>query len=328
MTEAHAIEVREMSQTGQVRRAASALAERIGFDAEASGRASLVATEAATNLVKHAHGGEILLSAVGESGKGSLEIVAMDRGPGIPDVDRALRDGYSTTGSIGGGLGAIQRNSSRFDLYSGAGGTLLFSRVGGEDRSVVEVGTVQTPHPSEQVCGDAWAIIEKPGRTLVFIADGLGHGEDARTPALLGAHVFARHADEPPAAILHRVHDALKPTRGAAAAVLELDSHDRLARFAGIGNISASVHLNEGSRSMVSHHGVLGHSVRKIQEFVYPWPAGANVIVHSDGIGTHWDLNRYPGLAARRPALIAAALYRDFRRRNDDATVIALREAA
>lgn len=339
MMEAQAIPVREMSQAGQVRRAAAVLAEHIGFDSEDTGRVGLVATEAATNLVKHAQGGEIVLSTVAEQEVRSVEIVALDHGPGIRDMDRALRDGFSTTGSLGGGLGAIRRNSSRFDLYSGESGTILFARVdsSGDPGDVaepaksggaIEVGAVPVPCPGETISGDSWAVTQAPGRTLVFVADGLGHGVDAHAAASLATRIFRLHAAEAPASILERIHEALRPTRGAAAAVLSLSAGDRVACFAGIGNISASVHTNGESRSMVSHHGVLGHSVRKVQEFVYPWPPRALVVLHTDGIGTHWDLARYPGLEQRRPGLIAAALYRDFNRGRDDATVVALREAA
>jgi len=325
---AQAIEVREMSQTGQVRRAASLLAERIGFDAEASGRVGLVATEAATNLVKHAKGGEIILSTVMDDAGQAIEIVAMDRGPGIRDMERAMRDGYSTAGSIGGGLGAIARNSSRFDLYTGTSGTILYSRVGGSPDARIEVGAIRVPHSGEALSGDAWAVANASGRTLVLMVDGLGHGADAHAAASLAVRVFSEQATGGPVPILERIHEALRPTRGAAGAVLELDHRERAARFAGIGNISGSIHAKGDSRSMVSHHGVLGHSVRKVQEFAYPWPRLAQVVLHTDGIGTHWDLSRYPGLESRRPVLIAAALYRDFSRRRDDATVVALREVA
>ncbi len=93
MTGHLAITVHEMSQTGEARRRAAALAERLGFNAEESGRVGLVVTEAATNLVKHAHGGEIVLSPSGVDEARAVEILAMDRGPGIDDLERALGDG-------------------------------------------------------------------------------------------------------------------------------------------------------------------------------------------------------------------------------------------
>lgn len=355
MTEHQAIAVREMSQTGQARRTAALLAERLGLDSEESGRVGIVVTEAATNLVKHGQGGEIVLGAARDDARG-VEILAMDRGPGIRDLASAMRDGYSTSGSMGSGLGAIRRIASAFDLYSGEGGTILFARVGGPtDESAVahagsttgmapghsrhsgssghagpsmDIGAVCVACPGETVCGDAWAVAHVGDRTLVLLADGLGHGIDAHEAATLATRIFLEHAGEPPVAAMTRLHEALRPTRGAAAAIVELNRSDRTARIVGIGNISASVLFEGTSRSMVSHHGVLGHSVHRIHDFVYPWPVRALMVMHSDGIGTHWDLARYPGLTRRHPTLIAAALYRDFHRKRDDATVVAIREAS
>ena len=65
-----------------------------------------------------------------------------------------------------------------------------------------------------------------------------------------------------------------------------------------------------------------------IQEFSYPWPEGAIVVLHSDGITSRWDLNAYPGLARCHPMLTAGVLYRDGLRGRDDAAVLVVREAA
>jgi hypothetical protein len=73
---------------------------------------------------------------------------------------------------------------------------------------------------------------------------------------------------------------------------------------------------------MVSQNGTVGHAVRKIQEFEYAWAEDASLILHSDGLATRWDLDRYPGLSARNPGLVAGLLYRDHRRDRDDVTVI------
>ena len=79
---------------------------------------------------------------------------------------------------------------------------------------------------------------------------------------------------------------------------------------------------------MVSHHGTLGHQAHRIKEFRYPWPKGALVVLHSDGLSARWDLAAYPGLAGHHPMVIAAVLYRDHGRRTDDASVVVLSEAA
>jgi hypothetical protein len=75
----------------------------------------------------------------------------------------------------------------------------------------------------------------------------------------------------------------------------------------------------------VSHNGIIGHEYRKISEFSHPWYAQSVLLLHSDGIGTHWDLDRYPGLLSRDPSLVAGILYRDFTRGRDDVTVVVVK---
>ena len=66
--------------------------------------------------------------------------------------------------------------------------------------------------------------------------------------------------------------------------------------------------------------------MRKVQEFVLPWNAGAMLIMQSDGLASRWDLEQYPGLIGCHPALIAAVLYRDYTRGRDDVAVLVARD--
>jgi hypothetical protein len=109
-------------------------------------------------------------------------------------------------------------------------------------------------------------------------------------------------------------------------AVTEVDFERLAVRFAGVGNISGTIVSPAKSSSMVSYNGTVGHEVRKIQEFVYEWPKGGLLVMHSDGMGTQWRLDRYAGLADKHPSLIAGVLYRDFNRGRDDVTVLVARE--
>jgi hypothetical protein len=125
---------------------------------------------------------------------------------------------------------------------------------------------------------------------------------------------------------MQRMHLALRGTRGAAVAVAEINVNACELRFTGVGNIAGSI-LHEGtSRGVISHNGIVGHEMRKVQEFSYPFPSGALLIMHSDGLASHWRLDQYAGLAQRHPALIAGVLYRDHKRPRDDVTVLAVRE--
>jgi hypothetical protein len=104
-----------------------------------------------------------------------------------------------------------------------------------------------------------------------------------------------------------------------------IDGRRHELRFAGVGNISAMIVTGDGSRNLVSHNGTLGLQLRKAQEFVYPWTTGALLVVHSDGLASHWKLDQYPGLYRQDPAIVAGVLYRDHARRRDDVSVVVFR---
>jgi anti-sigma regulatory factor (Ser/Thr protein kinase) len=323
--------VAEGSQTGQARRLAQEMAENAGMDAVDAGNAAIVASEMATNLVKHARDGNLVVTSVSVDGVSEVRLLAFDRGPGIRDLAGALRDGMSTAGSNGTGLGAIGRLAAEFDVHTGPGGTVLYAAVRPRAATAVadglRVGALAVPMRGETECGDGVEIVRAGSRLVVLVVDGLGHGSGAAAASHAAIAAFRKHAAESPKAQMTRIHEALRGTRGAAASIAELDRERRLVRFAGVGNVAGAVVGDGTSRSAVSHHGTLGHEVRRIGEFEYAWPPGALVVLHSDGIGTRWTLDAYPGLARRHPMLTAGTLFRDFARGRDDATVVVVGEA-
>ena len=325
----------ETSQIFEARRNARRLAEQLDFTEHAAEKAAIVVTEACTNLLKHAGGGQIIVGRTPHTipcGRTNpdpevVEILALDHGPGIDDRGRSLEDGYSTTGTPGTGLGAIGRLSAYWEFYSRPErGTALLARISAIDGLKLEsahVAAVQTPRPGETVCGDDWGMAARNRRRTFLLADGLGHGPDAAKASKIAVETFHCHADLPPGKLVESVHDALRHTRGAAVAIAELDTDRRIVVFSGLGNISAAIFSSSDPvRRMVSSTGTAGMEARHIREFTYPWQANATLVLHSDGISTHWSLSDYPALALHDPAVIAGVLYRDHARGSDDATVI------
>jgi anti-sigma regulatory factor (Ser/Thr protein kinase) len=176
-----AVAIDDPSQVAQARRAGAALARAIGLDEERTGRLALVVTESGTNLLRHAGGGQILLRAVDDHGAPAIEVLALDRGPGMANAGRCLEDGYSTAGGAGTGLGAMRRLSILFDLYSRQGhGTAILSRVGGAAPGPgLVIEGVSVAAPGEQVCGDAWEEERRADGVAILVVDGLGHGPAA-----------------------------------------------------------------------------------------------------------------------------------------------------
>jgi anti-sigma regulatory factor (Ser/Thr protein kinase) len=328
------VTVADESQVGEARRVVTVASHRLGLDETLTGTAAIVVTEAATNIVKHAGRGEILVRAVA----GGIEVMALDRGPGIADIAASLRDGYSTTGTRGNGLGAIRRMASSFDIYSAPGlGTAVLARIVAPpalesataplDASRLLVSAVSVPKAGETLNGDAW--VEQPMERgmRILVVDGLGHGPVANEAAHAAIEAFRSAPGEEPAAAVETCHLAMRSTRGAALAVAEIGLGPRLVRFAGIGNIAGSIWNRSVSHHTVSLNGTAGHGTIRPREFSYPWPDGGLLVLASDGLATRWSLESYPGLASHDPALVAGVLYRDHSRGRDDVTVVVAREA-
>jgi anti-sigma regulatory factor (Ser/Thr protein kinase) len=329
--------ISESSQVAQARRHVLAVCAASGFTEEIAGKAALVVTEAATNLVKYAGGGEMFIRAYAERGTDGVEIIALDSGPGISDLPASLADGHSTGGTLGLGMGAIARLSNQSEIYTiPGGGTALWARVAREKslftarnpaHALVASG-IATPKPGQEACGDMWAEKRVDGALWVAAIDGLGHGPQAAIAAAEAVRAFhAAGADATPQMLLQDAHVQLKGTRGVVMAVAAIRPALGLLEFAGIGNITAMLIGQDGTRRLSSMDGTLGYSVRMVRQHTYPWERGSALVLSSDGISTRWNLLAHPGLISRHPSLIAAVLHRDFGRSNDDATVVVVKEA-
>ena len=322
--------VTESSQIAQARRAVASLAARQGFDEEDAGRAALVAMEICSNLVKHGGGGELIVQALERGDTPGVGLIGLDKGRGIDDMSKCLRDGFSTGGTPGTGLGAINRAAQLFDIYSQPGrGTVVTAQLwpgGRAPRAVpMEIGAIVVPKPQEVECGDTWCYVERAGGALVMGVDGLGHGLGAAQAASMACDVFMTEKTRAPAAVLERIHANLRTTRGAAAIVLEIDWERRQLLAAGIGNLVAAIVEGNMVKRIPSYNGIVGHATPRIRELSYPIAPAAAVVFHSDGLSAAWQPERYPGLMQHSCATIAGVLYRDCKRGRDDAMVVALR---
>ncbi len=325
------IRVDDSSQVASARRAVSDLAHRLGFDETHTGKAALITTEAATNLLKHAPGGEILVRELlpqSRNSQSGIEIIAIDSGPGIASLSQSMSDGTSTTGTSGTGLGAMQRIAHCFEVHTQLGkGTVVCMRLwNGEQAAALcaaDIGAVCLPMPGEIECGDGWDSVADGSGLVVAVADGLGHGPEAALASNAAIDVVGQFPSYSPTRMIESAHGALRATRGAALAVARLDG--RVLNFAGVGNISATIFQGSARKQLVSHNGIVGNNVRKIQEFAIPVKKDDVLIMSSDGLTTSWSLDAYPGILFSDPAVIAAVLYRDFWRRRDDVTVAVIR---
>lgn len=322
-----ALAVQDQSQVSETRRRATEMAVSQGFRDADAGRVALVATELATNILKHGNAGEVLVGPFGQGPDGGIELIALDKGPGMSNLAASLTDGHSTAGTAGTGLGAVVRQSHFVDIASWPGnGTAVLARLrpgqpAKEFSDTSRVGGVSVPMLGEEVCGDSWSFLVGPEGTTLLVADGLGHGPDAAEAAGEAVRLFHRFNGHRAPVLLEYIHGGLRATRGAAVSIARFEPASGKMIYSGIGNIAGVLCADGQLRRMVSMPGTVGHNARKIQAFEYPFKAGL-AILHSDGIASSWTLDRYPNLAARHPTLIAAVLYRDLTRHRDDATVL------
>jgi anti-sigma regulatory factor (Ser/Thr protein kinase) len=321
--------VADQSQVAEARRLVCNYARSIGIGDAYVDKAAIVATELATNLIKHGGGGHVHAGRFDDAAGTGLELLALDRGRGMADVQRCSQDGYSTAGSPGNGLGAIARLADDMRIYSRSGlGTAVMARLrcaGAGASRRTQVGAALAPYPGETVCGDGFAFHEHGSSRTVMLVDGSGHGVEAARAVLVAVQAFAGSAMAPCEAIMEATHRALTPTRGAAVAVARIDAAARTVRFVGVGNIGAVLMQGTVTRHMVSHNGTAGHVAPRIREFTYDFTGDPLVILHSDGLTSRWDLAAYPGLVGQHPSLVAGVLLRDHRRGRDDTSVVAIR---
>lgn len=328
------ISLSDPSREGDVRRTAQHLAYELGFDETRTGKLSIVCNELSSNLTKHARSGQILIRAIGSATNPGIEILSLDKGPGISNIGQCLEDGYSTAGSAGTGLGAVRRMADLFEIHSLPGvGTAILAQVfksastsGTPDShsgDYFEVSALSVPIRGEQVCGDSWAVHFEQERGLFFVADGLGHGPGANEAAEEAVRVFGTQARTNGVEIVRATHEALRKTRGAAISVAEITLSGRVL-YTGVGNVAGAI-LATSSNSvqrMVSQNGTAGIASPRPREFEYQWSQDSVLLMYSDGLVTHWSLDKYLGLLNRHPSLIAGVLLRDFSRGSDDTTVL------
>lgn len=315
------------SGVGEARRHVAGLCRDLGFNEVTGGQAAIIINELGGNLCKHAGRGQLWIAArPGE--KPELEILSVDNGPGISDLPRAMRDGFSTAGTPGNGLGAVQRLATDFDIHSEPGkGTVILARLrpGGPRDSAFRWGVVALPTPGETVCGDSWGVAFEGQRAALMVADGLGHGILASEASLAAVDLFAKQPFAGMTAALEESHVVLRMTRGGAVTRAHLDAEAASLLVAGAGNVVIRIVNGVFNRSVLVQNGTVGVQMRRVEETRMQWPEHALVVCHSDGLQSRWPPQAVEALIGRDPALAAAVLVRDFGRGRDDVTVLVVR---
>jgi anti-sigma regulatory factor (Ser/Thr protein kinase) len=324
-----ALPIQDASQAGEARRLVAAWSQGRGWGQEMAGRVAIVVTELGRNLALHTQGGTLLVRSLSQGSAKGVEILSLDSGPGVANFHECLRDGHSTAGTAGTGLGAVKRASQVFATHSQPGiRTALLSEVWADPSDFSagghwRCGAVSVTMPGELVCGDSWAEQYGPPDVIrLMMADGLGHGEFAAEASARAMEIFERSPRIELTALLKQMHDGMRSTRGAAISIAEIDLARELVAYVGVGNIFSRIVTHNSATGLTSMNGIVGVQCRAYRLYTYPWPRGGALIMTSDGLKSHWQLGKYPGLLERPPGLIAGVLYRDYSRGSDDTTVL------
>jgi len=340
--EAIVVSVRREGDIGHARRAAASTAGEMGFSPLAVEQIAVVVTELATNLVQHhTIDGQIIIRMTDGCARPGLEIVAEDQGPGIASLHQATQDHWSSRGTMGCGLGAVQRLMDTFDIESHpisntaesdtpAFGTRVTVRKwveNGEQPHRFNYSANSRPYPGETENGDAFFIQEDNDGVLVAVADGLGHGSKAAIASRRAIETVRQNVRSELEPLLGVLHRKLTGTRGAAITLVRIDLEERKLAHIGIGNVATRVYPT-GTSQLVTLPGVVGMGeLDRPRLNCMTWPKDGTLIVFSDGISAKWDPSDEATNWDNSVTVIGHNLMKAFGRSNDDATVLVVREA-
>ncbi|MBV8730980.1 MAG: ATP-binding protein [Acidobacteriia bacterium] len=320
---------------GDVREAcdsARKMAQAIGFPQAHAEEIVLAVNELGTNLLTHASGGSIKLTPALNQTRAGIQIEADDGGPGIADIELAMTDGYSTAGGLGIGLGTINRLMDQLEIRSQMrSGThivcqrWLRPKPAGDSKGELDFGVATRAYREMAENGDAFVLKQWEDSALSGLIDGLGHGQFAQRAAQTARHYIEQHFDQPLDNLFRGVGRACRATRGVVMALARFDLRQQRLNVASVGNIELRLFGNPQRFSPIVRRGIIGLNAPSPICLDHPWTSGSVLVLHTDGLRTHWSAEDFPEIL-RSPASIGAnRLLAALGKREDDATVVVVR---
>jgi anti-sigma regulatory factor (Ser/Thr protein kinase) len=354
------VRVRAESDVPHAVLSATDFARSVGFSDTESRSLGTVVSELATNILKYAHSGSVAIEEVLERRRRGIQVTVSDRGPGIEDVQRALQDHYSSSGTLGLGLPGVRRMVDDFDIESTVGvgtrvvvrkwltasGAPVRRRLGADTQTgtgrLAERGTLRGCHsfPSssspdtslqiahvnrpcrgEVVSGDAVSVTEVEGGVLIGVVDGLGHGHPAYQAAKSATRYLRSHSSSDLAQVLTKLHDRLRDSVGAAVSLCWIDLSTGALRYAAIGNTVFRLQ-GEASHRLMAMPGTVGGQIRNPRVDTAQLNGDDVLILHTDGISERTNFEDYPQLRYQGVETVADRIVSQYGKSHDDATVV------
>ncbi|CAM3550865.1 SpoIIE family protein phosphatase [Flavobacterium chungbukense] len=307
------------------------LALHLGFTPHRAAETDIIIAELTSNLIKYAGGGDLLYRSNHNGNCNEIEIYCLDKGVGIENTARIMNDGYSTSSTLGQGIGAIKRLSNDFQIYSMKGwGTVQYIKIC--DKSEISIpssvtgldlSALSVNYPGERLCGDGYHVKYLRNGFQIFTGDGLGHGMHAHEAVQQSIRAFKQCTEKNPAAVLRYVHEHVKKSRGLVATVACVDYETESWNICGIGNINTRIYNGLENKTYTAYNGIVGHNIpRTLNSTSIPYQKHQIIVMHSDGLRTRWNLSDLSSIIKQSPGIIASALYKDNVRGTDDATIL------
>lgn len=334
MSASQGLEISQSTDIAAARRAAKALARAEGFDETASEEVAIAVSELGSNLLKHAGQGRLMVTRLRQAGRTGIQIESVDHGPGIQDVGQALTDGFSTAGSLGYGLGAVNRLMDELQVTSqpqGRKGTQIvckrWTRVKKPPGMIcpLDIGVATRPHPMMTVNGDAFVVHHWNESALAGIIDGLGHGPPAYQAAQAARLYVETHFERPLDAIFSGVGHACRGTQGVVMALARFDWALAKLTYASVGNVESRVFRCPEKLNFTVRRGVIGLNAPAPLVSVHRWAPTQVMVLHSDGLVTRWQCEDFSHLLPESATRVAQQLLHRLARDDDDATVLVVK---
>ncbi|KRD08855.1 serine/threonine protein kinase [Flavobacterium sp. Root901] len=307
------------------------LALQLGFTPHRAAETDIIVAELTSNLIKYANGGELLYRAHLDGEYNAIEIYCLDNGDGFENLTKIMNDGYSSSNTLGHGLGSIKRLSNDFQIYSMKDwGCVQYVKICEKPdyqpqalQSGLNHMEIALNYPGEKVCGDGYYIKQTRKGFQIFVGDGLGHGENAYEAVQMAIKAFRQSIEFEPAELLREIHAKVKKSRGLVATIVSVDYNAEVWNICGIGNINTRIYNGLENKTYTPYNGIIGHNIpRTLNSTIVPYKKHQIIIMHSDGLRTRWNLNDLTSILKQNPGIIGAAIFKENIRGTDDATIL------
>ena len=326
------IEVSHLSDIIKSRQMVKDISRRIGFEEQIQDELVLVASELASNIVKYAKFGKLIITPLIEDSKKGIQIESLDKGIGINNVEESLKDGYSTSNSLGYGLGTVNRIMDELIILPNENGigTRIICKLWIQEKKnpiyscPLEFGVASRPYGLFKQNGDAFIIKQMNEEVLIGVIDGLGHGPLAHIAAQEARNYVEKHHNQPLKSIFQGTNVACNKTRGVVMTLVRIDWIKRKMQFAGIGNILGRIVGSETSLNIMARRGIIGNHAPSPLISEIDWNKSFILILHSDGVSKEWfqaEINYH------NPATdLAIMILKKYAKDDDDATIVVVKE--